>query len=156
MPRGDPRQVVVPLASALVAHRDRYFDLLSAYRDGDPGAIITAFAAATGIAARESLVTARRLAEIPIRWQSMTAPVRGDSAAADLLPRLLDNPILTTEDARLLLGASPSATYSAIARLHDAGVLRPLTNRKRDQVWGAGLVLDEIEDLGVRIGSAAR
>jgi hypothetical protein len=37
------------------------------------------------------------------------------------------------------------------AHRRDAGVLRPLTDRKRDQVWGAGLVLDELDDLGVRI-----
>jgi hypothetical protein len=37
-----------------------------------------------------------------------------------------------------------------------AGVPRPLTDRKRDQVWGAGSVLDELEDLGVQIAHAVR
>jgi hypothetical protein len=37
-----------------------------------------------------------------------------------------------------------------------AGVLRPLTDRKRDQVWGAGSVLDGLEDLGVQIAHAVR
>ena len=47
--------------------------------------------------------------------------------------------------------ASRSSVLAAIDRLRDAGVLRPLTNRKRDQVWGASLILDEVEDLGARI-----
>lgn len=33
--RGATARVVVPLASALVAHRDRYFDAPTAYRRGD-------------------------------------------------------------------------------------------------------------------------
>jgi hypothetical protein len=44
--------------------------------------------------------------------------------------------------------------FAAINRLVDARVLRPLTDRKRDQIWGAGLVLDELNDLGVRIAQA--
>ena len=47
--------------------------------------------------------------------------------------------------------APRSSVFAAINRLHEAGVLRPLTDRKRDQVWGASMVLDELEDLGVRI-----
>ena len=35
-------------------------------------------------------------------------------------------------------------------------VLRPLTTRQRNQIWGASLVLDELEDLGARIARAAR
>jgi hypothetical protein len=49
-----------------------------------------------------------------------------------------------------------SSVYTAIERLQEAGVLRPLTERKRNQVWGASLILDELDDLGARIGHAAR
>jgi hypothetical protein len=48
-----------------------------------------------------------------------------------------------------------SSVFAAINRLHEAGILRPLTDRKRDQVWGASLILDELEDLSLRIGRAA-
>jgi hypothetical protein len=41
-----------------------------------------------------------------------------------------------------------------VARLHDAGVLRPLTQRTRNQVWGAALVLAELDDLGARVAAA--
>lgn len=46
--------------------------------------------------------------------------------------------------------------YAAIDRLHTAGVLRPLTTRTRNQIWGAGLVLDAVDELDARIGAAAR
>ncbi len=46
--------------------------------------------------------------------------------------------------------------YRAVDRLVEVDVLRPLTDRKRNQVWGVGDMLDELDDLGVRIGAAAR
>jgi len=45
------------------------------------------------------------------------------------------------------------ATYRAIDRLARAGVIRPLTNRTRNQIWGRRDLLGELEDLGVRIGA---
>jgi hypothetical protein len=33
-------------------------------------------------------------------------------------------------------------------------VLRAVTDRRRNQIWGAGLVLDKREDLGMRIATA--
>jgi hypothetical protein len=34
------------------------------------------------------------------------------------------------------------SVFTAMNRLRDAGVLRPLTDRKRDQVWSASLALN--------------
>lgn len=59
--RGVTRRVVIPLASALVARRDHYFDVLGRYRAGDAGPIIDSFATASAIAADESRATAVRL-----------------------------------------------------------------------------------------------
>ena len=149
-------RVVVPLASALVAHRDRYFDLLGAYRDGEVRPLIESFADASRIAAAESRTTARRLALIPVEWQDMVGRVRAGSAAAKLLALLPARPILSAEDACALLDAPVSSVYAAIDRLRAAGVLRPLSDRKRDQIWGATTILAELDDLGTRIAHAAR
>ncbi len=54
------------------------------------------------------------------------------------------------------VGGATSAVYRAVDALAEAGVLRPLTDRRRNQVWGVGDMLDELEDLSVRIGAAAR
>lgn len=154
--RGATTRVVVPLASSLVAHRDRYFDLLNAYRQGDVRPLIATFAEASRIAASQSRVTARRLTEIPTEWDAMVGPARSGSAAAKLLELLLSRPILSAEEACAVVDAPRSSVFAAINRLTDAGVLRSLTDRKRDQVWGAGLILDELDDLGVRIAHATR
>jgi hypothetical protein len=44
--------------------------------------------------------------------------------------------------------------FDAIARLRDAGVLRALTDRRRNQIWGDGRGLDDLDDLRVRIATA--
>jgi Fic family protein len=134
--RGATTRVVVPLASALVVRRDRYFDLLNAYRAGDVRPLIATFADSSRIAAAESRVTADRLGEIPEEWRAKVK-ARAGSAAAQLLAQLPSRPILSSEDAFAVLAAPRSSVFAAINRLRDAGVLRPLTNRKRDQVWGA-------------------
>ena len=154
--RGATTRVVVPLASALVAHRDRYFDVLNAYRRGEVRPLLAIFAESSRIAASESRHTATRLSEIPEEWRSLVGSARGGSAAARLLAVLPSRPILSSEDACAVVDAPRSSVFAAINRLRDAGILRPLTDRKRDQIWGAALILDELDDLGMRIAGASR
>jgi hypothetical protein len=123
---------VVPLASALVAHRDRYFSLLESYRAGDVRPLMASFADSCRIAAVESRATASRLAAIPSDWQGMLGGVRSGSAAAKLLALLPSRPVLAAEDACAAIDSPNSSIYAAIERLRDAGVLRPLTERKRE------------------------
>lgn len=59
-------RVVVPLASAVVARRDDYFDALGAYRDGDAAPLLHSFAHGSAIAAIESRKTAKRLRDLPL------------------------------------------------------------------------------------------
>lgn len=149
-------RTVVPLASALVAHRDTYFDQLGDYRDGHPEPIVSAFSAASAIASRESRATADRIADLPEQWTETLGRVRRGSAAQRILADLHLRPVFSSEDAEDRIGGATSSVYAAINRLHEAGVIRPLTNRTRNQVWGAGDLLDELDDLGTRIAAAAR
>jgi Fic family protein len=153
--RGATRQVVVPLASALVARRDEYFDHLGAYRAGRVEPLITAFVEAATVAARESRVTARRIGELPELWQSVVG-ARRNTAAQRLLDRLITTPIFSAAEAEEAIGGATSSVYAAIERLEEAGVIRPLTRRVRNQVWGASDLLDEVDDLGLRIAAAVK
>lgn len=153
--RGATTRLVVPLASALVARRERYFGALNTYRAGDLRPLIVTFANSSKTAAAESRITAERLAEIPVEWRNMIGPIRRHSATDKLLLLLPSTPIVSSDDVASLIDAPRSSVFAAIKRLHDTGVLRPLTNRKRDQVWGASLVLDELDDLGHRIERAS-
>ncbi len=154
--RGFTRTVVVPLASALVARRELYFSLLTRYRDGEVEPIVRAFAVSCAIAAQESTVSAERLAGLPVRWRDAVGGARRGSAVDTLLGRLVANPVVTADLAEELVGGGASTAYRAVATLVDAGVLRPLLQRTRNQVWGVADLLDEMDDLGLRIEVRAR
>lgn len=154
--RGATRRVVVPLASAIVARRESYFDALGAYRAGDATVIVRAFARASRIAAQESRITADRLATMPETWRGIAGRPRKGSAASKILDSLLAQPVFSADAAVDRVGGSQSSVYAAINRLHDSGVIRPLTDRTRNQVWVASALADELDDLGVRIETRAR
>ena len=155
--RGVTSRVVVPIASALVAKREAYFDVLAAYREGDAGPMVRALSAAALTSARESETSAQRLSELPGQWTKLYAnrtgrPPRSGSAVSKILDLLPKMPFFTTEDMEDATGGATSSVYGAIGKLSDIEILRPLTHRKRQQLWCAGAIIDELEDLGVRIG----
>lgn len=154
--RGTTSKVVIPIASAIVARTDSYFDLLGEYREGKIAPIILAFARATNIAAHESMTTAERLSQIPDQWRSRLGRVRRDGSTYQLLAAIAANPVITADDATNMLQAPQSSIYSSIERLVGTHILAPLTDRKRNQIWGAVDILDELEDLSTRIEISAR
>ena len=154
--RGVAQHVVIPVAAALVARREHYFATLEAYRNGDAGPIIAAFATSARIAAEEAELTAARIAELPGRWDEAAGRPRAGSAARRVLDSLASAPVFSTEDLEERLRLPTATAYRVVERLRRVGVIRPLTERVRNQVWGTHDLLVELEDLGVRIADRAR
>jgi Fic family protein len=154
--RGTTSKVVVPIASALVARRDDYFAALDDFREGDLEPIATQFIQATLVAAEESSVTAARIRALPAEWREALGRTRAGSAPLALLEHLLTRPVVNADDVETDLGVGTGVAYAAIERLESAGILRPLTGRRRNQVWGASALLDELGDLDARIQDRAR
>lgn len=154
--RGMARHVVVPVAAALVARREHYFATLDTYRAGDAGPIIEAVAVSATIAAEEARVTAQRIAALPQQWTEAAGNPRSGSGTRAVLDSLATAPIFTMDDLEQRLRISTATAYRAVEQLRNAEVIRPLTGRVRNQVWGASDLLAELEDLGVRIAARAR
>ncbi|MDQ0425596.1 MULTISPECIES: Fic family protein [Cellulomonas] len=142
--RGMTRRMAVPVASAIVAERDTYFRLVNDYRTGEVEPFVAFLADATTRAAREAAVSAARLAALPAQWRE-TVRARSDSAAVALLDVLPRHPVVDASDVARLTGVSTARAYAAIERLEDAGVLRRITESRRDMAWAAGDVLDEAD-----------
>lgn len=142
--RGVTTSMAVPVASAIVADREHYFDLVNSYRTGDVEPFAAYLADATSRAATEAAVSAERLIALPAQWRERVRP-RGGSAAAALLPLLPSRPIVDAHDVMTMTGASQARAYATIERLVEAEVLRPITQSKRDMTWAAGEVLDEAD-----------
>ncbi|WP_227820096.1 Fic family protein [Agromyces aureus] len=152
---GVSKTVVIPIASALAADQNHYFGLLGRYREGDADAIVQDLALGAQVASREAAKTATSFRDLPREWHAEARPRRG-SAVETLVDALLENPIITAADAERIAGVETANAYRAMRRLEDTGVVREVTGRKRDQVWAAVAVLDELDDLNVRIAAAIR
>ncbi|MGN6760721.1 MAG: Fic family protein [Leifsonia sp.] len=152
---GVSNRVVVPVASALAADQDHYFGLLTGYRTGDVDAIVEDIALCVQASAREAGRTAAVFRELPGEWHESAGARRG-SAVRTLIDNLLENPVITAADAEHITGVDTVNAYRAMKRLEDAGVVHEVTSRQRNQVWAATSVLDELDDLNVRIATAIR
>lgn len=137
-------RMAVPVASAIVADREHYFELVNGYRHGDVEPFTAYLADATARAAEEAAVSAERLIALPEQWRERVRP-RSGSAVAALLPLLPSRPIVDAHDVARMTGASQARAYATIERLVEGGVLRPITQSKRDMTWAAGEVLDEAD-----------
>lgn len=154
--RGATSTVVVPIASGLVGNRDRYFSYLDSYRGGDIEPLLLGMAHAVRMAASESLKTAQRLSDLPSIWRDAAGRVRRGSTTDQVLARLERTSVFTTDELAATVSGPTSSVYTAVERLRAVGILRPLTERTRNQVWGVAAVLDELDDLELRIRAATR
>lgn len=150
------RHLTVPIASGLVANRQRYFDALGDYRDGRAYTLIGLLTSSTLVASHESRRTATHLHEIRQGWASAVGPVRGGTALARLLELLPREPIVTAAVVAERLDVTLATAQQALRRLHEVGIVAPTSRRPRDQVWAATDVLDELSDLNLRIESVSR
>lgn len=151
--RGVARNVVMPLASGILAIRDEYFAALTSYRAGDPRPIIGVVTRSSHVAAVESRVSIDELRALPDRWRSELTGRKSPVIDA-LVDAFFDNPVMRGDEIVTAAGSSATAAYAAIERLTDAGILTEVTGRKRDRVWTAPDALGELEDLDRRIQAA--
>jgi len=152
--RGVSRRVVTPVASALVANKQKYFDSLIAYRSGQVDKLVLQLAIAAQVSGREALVSALNIETMPDAWLALARP-RAGSAAERIIKLLILHPVLSADQAERLLSSSTQSVYEAMDALERAGVVHELTNRQRNKVWGATAVLAELEALNLRIAQAA-
>jgi hypothetical protein len=146
---------VVPVASALLADVDAYFDALTAYRAGDVDRFVRLLADATLLAAAEAAISAQALDALPDAWRSHIKPRRG-STTDRLLDRLLDTPVLTDAIVASVTGASTRRSRDALQLLAAEDILTEITGQARNRVWVVGEVLDELDRLEARIARRVR
>ena len=146
---GLTRESVVPVSAGLLTDTDRYFQALTAYRDGDIEAIVTEVAQAVFPA----LANARRLiddvTQARAAWDERITARRGAAAWA-LADLVTTRPVLDTRLAAERLGVSTVNAQIAIDRLVEAGVLEQIGHGARDRVWQAGEVLAAMDAFAER------
>jgi Fic family protein len=149
--RGLTQRVTVPLASAMLADADFYFDQLTDYRSGRADQFVHYVADAALHASEAAEESAARLAKLPQRWRDSARP-RANSADETLIDHLLDVPIFNADTAGQITGTTDASTYKALNRLTEVGILELLSSGARNRIWAASDVLAELDTLSATIG----
>ena len=129
-PRAGLTPVFPPVSLVLAADSDAYVAGLSAFRSGEHRPWFEFFLSALHRSVGVAGDIADGVAALQERWRAQAGGPRRDSAAAELIARLPERPVIDLGTAAALTGTSKEATRRAIDRLVAAGVLRELTGKR--------------------------
>lgn len=141
---------VPPVSVVLAADKSNYIQGLTEFREGDVGAWVERFATATARAALLAQGYIQRVTELQDRWRHQVHEhlrLRSDAAAWAVIDVLPAHPVITVPVAVTATQRSKSSTTLAVDQLVEAGVLRPLSDSKRNRAWEAAGLLDLLTDL---------
>lgn len=143
------RNVTVPVSAGLLTDTARYFDSLTAYRDGDPAAIVTKLAEASFAAITNARALVIALHTVRASWEEKVAARRG-AVTWRLADLLLRQPMVDATTVAAELGIEARNAHRAIAPLVDAGVLQEFTGFRRNRMWQSREVLRELDAFAAR------
>lgn len=150
------RHLVVPIASALVAHRERYFEALNDYKAGYAGTLVAMLSTATSVATSEARATAATLIDIRERWAQATGGTRPGTTLHRTLDLLPEEPIVNAAVIASRVGTDEADALAAIEALVVAGVLTQAPKSRKAPVWLASDILTEVEALRQRIQASGK
>ncbi len=144
--RGLAPAYVPPISVVLSRARSRYIDGLTRFRAGETGTWIEHFAAAAAGAAELASAYLQAVRGLGERWRAQVRELAGapraDAAAWAVIDVLPAHPLITAPVATAATGRSKPAIYQALEQLQAAGVLLPLSESRRNQVWEAAGLFD--------------
>ncbi|WP_186317732.1 Fic family protein [Curtobacterium sp. 9128] len=141
----------VPIATALVADRSRYFDHLVRYRSGSVHDFVADLAIAIGTVCDEAALTALLLDEHTA--EAGHAAESTGLRVGRVVAGLLHDAVLTEDDLDAVLRTTTATTDALVAALESAGVVRPVTTRRRRRTWVVTGVASEVEAFAERVAS---
>ncbi|MGC4003710.1 MAG: Fic family protein [Pirellulales bacterium] len=149
------RHLIVPVASALVAHRERYFAALGAYRRGHAAPIVTLLARSANVATTESWRAVDAIVAVRQGWDELVG-ARPGTPVYRLLDLLTEEPMVNAALVERHLRLPPEGVRDAIGALTGAGVLSLARGSRRSPVWLAKAILAELDALSARIQDTSR
>lgn len=139
-------RIVPPVSVVLATNGSRYVEGLTAFRSGDVDGWTVFFARALADSAAASRDLGERLSDLKAAWVEAVRP-RARSGVEKLISGLAGHPVLSVRTAREVTGASFQATNQAIARLENAGVLRPVRGDwRRNRLWESPEILSLLDE----------
>lgn len=129
------RFTTAPISAGLLRRADSYFAALSAFRAGDAGPIISAFADASLFASASGTRLVDDLAAQVDQARSRLAGLRSDAASWKVLPHLVENPVINAPLLITKLGMNEVTAQRALEQLVSRGVLVERTGLRRNRIY---------------------
>lgn len=148
--RGLAPAFVPPISVVLAREKERYIKGLTAYREDRVLDWIEVFSLATSEASKLAESYLERVAALQQEWRErleQAANPRADAAAWIVIDNLPAHPVITIPVGVAVTKRSKPAVNGAVRELVEAGVLRALSDSKRNRAWEATELLDLIVDL---------
>lgn len=147
--RGLAPAYVPPISVVLAKDRDGYIAGLTDYRNDDTlDGWVERFAAAAARSAQLASAYLEAVERLMDRWRTQLldgANPRADAAAWAVIDVLPAHPVVTAPMVATATGRAKAAIYQAMDELQDAGVLKPLSNAKRNRSWEPAGLVDLLE-----------
>jgi len=134
---------VPPISLVLAARPKTYVNGFGAYSGGDISSWCEMFAEATRRAAEAAHGFAGSIEGRQQDWLGRLGQPRGDAVVRQLVAILPEQPVIDVPTGQRITAKSHVAVGNAIRQLEEAGILKPLNERK----WGRGWECDELLDL---------
>jgi Fic family protein len=148
---GLTRNVTVPVSAGLLTDTRGYFDTLTAYRQGNPAAIVETLAQASFVAVANGRQLVDELHTIRASWDDKIQARRG-AGAWRLADTLIRQPVVDAATAATALGTTPQNALRAITALVEAGVITEFTGFARNRMWQSQEVLTALDAFAARAG----
>ncbi|WP_146340537.1 Fic family protein [Nesterenkonia sp. NBAIMH1] len=148
---GVTAESTVPVSAGLLRSTRRYFEALTAYREGELDPIVQEMANSALSAVQNGRVLGAELGEILSTWEGAIRARRG-SAAWRLAEHIFEQPVVDASWAAERLNVSDRTARNAIQSLEEAGVLEQPSTMRRNQVWQATAVIDAMDQFAKRAG----
>lgn len=161
--RGLATRAQPPVSLVLATWANEYVEGLTGTRyDGDPESpeaqsrlqswiALLALAVIRAVADAASYDAAVR--NLQSAWRERLGKVRRNSATELLLQHLPGTPVFTVNSAAAAIGRSFQSTNAAVARLAEAGIVRPIHVGKRHRAYESAELIDTFTDLERQLAS---
>ncbi|HVQ50066.1 MAG TPA: Fic family protein [Mycobacterium sp.] len=148
---GLTRNVTVPVSAGLLVDTRSYFDSLTAYREGNPAAVVEKLAQASFAAVTNGRQLILELRGVREDWNQRIR-ARRDASAWRLADVLIRQPVVDAGTVAAELNTTTKNVLRAVDPLVEAGVLTEFTGFARNRMWQSPEVLAALDGFAARAG----
>ena len=154
--KGLTRTATVPISGGLLVEKDRYFEALDTFREGDAGPIVDQLSRASLRAVAQGRRLATQITGLRETWRQ-NVRARSDSATWKILDLLPAHPVIDAETVARETGVHPNNVRRSVAPLLEAGILVGSQHYKSHKfLYRAPEVLDLLDDYAAEVGRRQR